>query len=135
MPSPQEERLTGLNDLTEIETCNYGITQIQGSPIREVKRGLGIGIDHGFITEIQAYQDLMIDFESEFSQFLSQPIPQCTQENAINTQSPPQSPSQGRVSRRRSSASCGATNRQTIPYNIDGTISCCDITYSLLVIT
>ena len=31
----------------------------------------GLNIDHGFITEIEAYQGLMLDFETEYADFLS----------------------------------------------------------------
>jgi len=96
--------------------------------------------------ELEAYQSLQLDFDTEFSQFLSQPLPQCTSSRENTDQSPANgndeelySTAQGNRTenrRRRSSfnnnSALAANFRQAIHYNIDGTISCCDITYSTL---
>ena len=110
----------------------------------------GLGIDPGLLTEIEAYQGLMLDFEREYSEFLSQDLPKCPapdsqEENAnenINDDNA-DGEAYNRDSRRRSSGVTssrssfdGANNNGSsggIPYNFDGTISCCDISYDLLV--
>ena len=114
----------------------------------------GLGIDQGLITEIESYQaaGLMLDFETEYAEFLSSDLPKCppedSNENDSNTRRSSyagheNNSSSNTGSRRRSS---GATNSRSstdgaksssssggIRYNFDGTISCCDISYDLLV--
>ena len=110
----------------------------------------GLNIDHGFIQEIEAYQGLMLDFETEFADFLSSELPKCpTVESneddeleATNESNRGRRASNGGSSRRSSSVTNsrssfdGANGSNSgIRYNFDGTISCCDITYDLLVST
>ena len=108
----------------------------------------GLNIDHGFIQEIEAYQGLMLDFETEYADFLSSELPKCPTENtpqdfelepSVETNRGRRS-SNGGGSRRSSSvtnsrSSFDGTNGSNgaIRYNFDGTISCCDISYDLLV--
>ena len=108
----------------------------------------GLNIDHGFIQEIEAYQGLMLDFETEYADFLSSELPKCPTTNtpqdcefepSVETNRGRRS-SNGGGSRRSSSvtnsrSSFDGTNGSNggIRYNFDGTISCCDISYDLLV--
>ena len=111
----------------------------------------GLNIDHGFITEIEAYQSLMLDFETEYADFLSAELPKCPNENSnederglevLDESNRGRRSSNGANSRRSSSvtnsrSSFDGTNGNGssggIRYNFDGTISCCDISYDLLV--
>ena len=108
----------------------------------------GLNIDHGFIQEIEAYQGLMLDFETEFADFLSEELPKCPTEKA-NEDNELEASSEGNRGRRESNGgssrrSSSVTNSRSsfdgsngsnggIRYNFDGTISCCDISYDLLV--
>ena len=108
----------------------------------------GLNIDHGFIQEIEAYQGLMLDFETEFAGFLSSDLPKCpTEDTSQDCQFEPsvetnrgRRSSNGRGSRRSSSATNSRSSfdgangsNGGIRYNFDGTISCCDLSYDLLV--
>lgn len=110
----------------------------------------GLNLDHGFITEIEAYQGLMLDFEREYSEFLSSDLPKCPTEESIDDDREDEGLNQeGNRSRRsskaennrrgsganssRSSFDGSGTTEGGIRYNFDGTISCCDLSYDLLV--
>lgn len=138
--SPTQRTPPGENDSSE---------ELVDSPPRR-----GLGIDQGLITEIESYQaaGLMLDFETEYAEFLSSDLPKCppedSNENDSNTRRSSyagheSNSSSNTGSRRRSP---GATNSRSstdgaksssssggIRYNFDGTISCCDISYDLLV--
>ena len=113
----------------------------------------GLNLDHGFIQEIEAYQSLMLDFETEFAGFLSAELPKCPTENS-NEDVGTAAVDEGNRGRRLSSSGQGGSSRRSssvtnsrssfdgtngngssggIRYNFDGTISCCDISYDLLV--
>ena len=114
----------------------------------------GLGIDQGLITEIEAYQGLMLDFEREYSEFLSSDLPKCPAVDSTdgyadvggsndNGSRNRQSGGGHSDSCRRSSgpgssrssidATNGSGSSNGIRYNFDGTISCCDLSYDLLV--
>ena len=140
------------NSYTTSQTSNVGKNQCEKqAEVFDPPGNRGLGIDHGLITEIEAYQGLMLDFEREFSDFLSSDLPKCPKiedsqhnEDCDDSNENSSATSRNRGDRRRSSAvtssrssSDGAANdsgRLTgINYNFDGTISCCDISYDLLV--
>ena len=81
-------------------------------------------LDIGVANELQAYNGLQIDFESEFSDFLSRDVPRPA---AVE---PEKSTSNER--RRGSNVSLGSLQTR-LDYNIDGTINCCDINYNTIV--
>ena len=56
------------------------------STTEPAKGGLRIGLDPGFIAELEAYQRLALDFDTEYSQFLSRPVPQCPPEPDTGTE-------------------------------------------------
>ena len=85
-------------------------------------------LDPGFADELQAYNGLQLDFESEFSDFLSREVPRPT--NTENETKPENNSTEGR--RRGSNVSLG-TLQTRLDYNIDGTINCCDINYNTIV--
>ena len=103
----------------------------------------GLGIDPGLITEIEAYQGLMLDFEREFSEFLSSDLPKCPKEDShdedgyenLNEGNRERSRGSSEAVSSRSSFDGGNKSGASggIHYNFDGTISCCDISYDLLV--
>ena len=74
-------------------------------------------LDAGLANELEAYNDLQLDFESEFADFLSRDVPN-NSERVRRTSNP--------------SVSSSVTN-QRLEYNADGTVNCCDINYSSLV--
>ena len=81
-------------------------------------------LDPGLADELQAYNGLQLDFESEFSDFLSREVPRPPQEET--------KPENNTERRRGSNVSLG-TLQTRLDYNIDGTINCCDINYNTIV--
>ena len=79
-------------------------------------------LDIGVANELQAYNGLQIDFESEFSDFLSRDVPS----NNTNEVEP-------KNERRRGSNVSLGTLQTRLDYNIDGTINCTDINYNTIV--
>lgn len=75
-------------------------------------------LDAGFAQEIEAYQELQLDFDSEFSDFLSRDLPD-NQEPRVRRSSNPQ-------------IADHITNHR-LEYNADGTVNCCDLNYGTLV--
>ena len=138
------------NSYTTSQTSNIGESEEEKQvEALDAPCSRGLGIDHGLITEIEAYQGLMLDFEREFSDFLSSDLPKCPTEDSQNNDDCDElndnnsATSRNRGDRRRSSAVTssrssvdGANDSGSlagINYNFDGTISCCDISYDLLV--
>jgi hypothetical protein len=107
----------------EVETAlDTAVTPSPGcDSLDDTASGEGCGLDIGFAAELEAYQGLQMDFESEFSDFLSREIPR------------PSNP-ETRVRRASNTITNASTNRR-VEFNADGTINCCDINYSALVST
>ena len=131
---------------------NNSEPESQGDIVESAGRQ-GLNIDHGFITEIEAYQGLMLDFEREYADFLSSDLPKCpTEESIADHRDDEVLNEEGNRSRRSSKTEnnrrgSGANSSRSsfdssngnggtgggIRYNFDGTISCCDLSYDLLV--
>ena len=86
-----------------------------------------VRLDQGLANELEAYSGLQIDFESEFSDFLSGPRP------ADNSNEEQQQTQQPKTERRRGSNVSLGTLQTRLDYNIDGTINCTDINYNTIV--
>lgn len=83
----------------------------------EAAKNGGCNLDSGFAAELEAYQGLQLDFDTEFADFLSRDLPN----------------NNNRV--RRSSSIVSSTNSsRRVEYNADGTINCCEINYDAICI-
>ena len=71
---------------------------------------------------------LQLDFESEFSDFLSRDLP--SNNNELN---PAARRSSNSGSSSTNSNNQNATHSVRLEYNLDGTVNCCDINYGTLV--
>ena len=127
---------------------NNGEAESPGDIVEAAGRR-GLNIDHGFITEIEAYQGLMLDFEREYADFLSSDLPKCPTEpdddknDEILNQGGNRSRRSSKTEDNRRPSGCNSSRSSFdssngasgggIRYNFDGTISCCDISYDLLV--
>ena len=80
-------------------------------------------LDSGFANELEAYNGLQLDFESEFSDFLTREVPRNGQ-NETKTDN--------NERRRASNVSLGSLQTR-LDYNFDGTINCTDINYNTIV--
>ena len=80
-------------------------------------------LDAGFANELEAYNGLQLDFESEFSDFLTREVPRNAQNETKNDNN---------ERRRASNVSLGSLQTR-LDYNIDGTINCVDINYNTIV--
>ena len=85
-----------------------------------------VRLDQGSANDLVS-NGLQIDFESEFSDFLSGPRP------ADNSNEEQQQTQQPKTERRRGSNVSLGTLQTRLDYNIDGTINCTDINYNTIV--
>ena len=94
--------------------------------------------DSGFAAEVAAYQDINIDYDSEYAAFFSREIvpPRSNNNNDDNVPETTETTDVQQCNRvRRSSSIVSATGQRRVGYNSDGTIYCSEINYDSLVRT
>lgn len=98
---------------------------VEDLPPDENENDTGQGLDQGMANELEAYQGLQLDFESEFADFLSRDLPNSNNDN--------RSAGGNNATNNRPNVTADHLSNHRLEYNADGTVNCCDINYGSLV--